>query len=113
MGESVKRMHEVVAFDAPTSAPDGYGGTEVGWAEQFETRAHFLYLRGGETVQAARLAGKQPIVATIRASDAARAVSPGYRLRDVRRGVEYNVRAVVETEDRQFIEVTAESGVAV
>lgn len=109
----MKRMHEIVAFDAPTSAPDGYGGVEVGWSEQFETRAHFLYLRGGETVQAARLAGKQPVVATIRANDAARAVSTGYRMRDVRRGVEYNVRAAVETDDRQHIEVTAESGVAV
>lgn len=106
-------LHESVAFDAPTQNPDGYGGVEVGWAERFRARAHFRWLRGGETVQAARLAGKQPVVVTLRVSSDSLAITTGWRMRDLRRGVTYNIRSVVPTTDRRMVEVTAESGVAV
>lgn len=105
-----------VAFDRPVTAPDGHGGTETRWSEpaaQLAARAHILYLRGGETVQAARLQGRQPVVVTIRRSAATLAISESWRMRDVRAGVEYQIRAIVPTEDRQFLEITAESGVAV
>ena len=106
-------LFESVAFDAPVSAPDGYGGTETQWQEQFTDRVHFRYLRGGETVQAARLEGKQPVVVTIRAHSKSLAVTSDYRMRDLRRGTAYNIRTVIPSEDRRYIEITAESGVAV
>jgi len=34
-------------------------------------------------------------------------------MRDVRTGVHYNIRSVVPTDDRQFLEITAESGVTI
>lgn len=105
-------LNESVAFDAPTEAPDGYGGVETGWTEQFQARAHFRFLRGGETVQAARLEGRQPVVVTVRAHADALAVTPDYRLRDLRRGTVYNIRSIIETEERRYVEITAESGVA-
>lgn len=121
---TLARLREQVAFDVPAEAPDGSGGVEAGWLEQIANcKAHFRYLRGGETVQAARLEGRQPVVVTLQASAVTRAITSDWRMRDVRReefdddGVlmrgEYNIRAVVETEDRQWIEVTAETGVAV
>jgi len=106
-------LFEAVAFDSPTSAADDYGGVEAGWTEEFTTRAHFRYLRGGETVQAARLEGRQPLVATIRRSTASEAVTPDWRMRDTRRGEVYNIRTVVPTDDRRFLELTCEKGVAV
>lgn len=100
-----------VAFDAPTVSADGYGGNVSGWSEQFTTQAHIMYLRGGETVQAARLQGRQPVVVTIRNSTQGQAVLPSWRMRDTRSGMVYNIRSIVRSDNRQFLELTAESGV--
>lgn len=104
-------LFDRVAFDAPTVSADGYGGNVSGWSEQFTTQAHIMYLRGGETVQAARLQGRQPVVVTIRNSAQGQAVLPSWRMRDVRSGMVYNIRSIVRSDNRQFLELTAESGV--
>lgn len=109
-------LHYRVAFDAPIENPDGHGGTEVGWdtANAHVTRAHFRYLRGGETVQAARLQGRQPVVVTVPDCAAARSASTGWRMRDLNSGEIYNVRSgPVPTDDRHWQEFTVEGGVAV
>ena len=102
---------EAVAFDAPVSQSDGQGGAEQGWAQQYVCHAAFRYLRGGETVQQARLSGRQPVVATIRQSDAALAIGVDWRMRDVRSGTIYNIRTIVPSELRHYLELTCESGV--
>lgn len=106
-----------VAFDAPTQTQDGSGGTEAGWTAvgtgSFLCWADFRYLRGGETVQAARLSGRQPAVVTIRRNSVSAAVTPAWRMRDLRSGVIYNVRSIVPTDDRARLELLCESGVAV
>lgn len=105
-----------VAFDAPKADPDGYGGVEVGWDTDnaVEAFAAFRFLRGGETVQAARLAGKQPIVVTIPNFAAALAITSDWRMRDVNSGKEYQVRTdPVMTDDRHDLEITVGGGVAV
>jgi SPP1 family predicted phage head-tail adaptor len=101
-----------VVLERPTSAPDGMGGTENGWQAVAEVWAHFLYLRGGETVLAGRLEGRLTMVATIRASSDTRPVTAAWRLRDAREGTIWNVRAVIPSDDRGAIELTCESGVA-
>ncbi|MBL4767653.1 MAG: head-tail adaptor protein [Rhodobacteraceae bacterium] len=111
-----------LAFDAPNSVPDGHGGTDVGWLLMFVRHAGILFLRGGETVQASRLQGRQPAVITIRNSVITRKATAEWRIRDLRRGqfddhkcwqgVEYNVRAIVPSDDDIWLEITAESGVA-
>ncbi len=109
-------LYHRVAFDAPLNTPDGHGGTEVGWntANAVEARANFRFLRGGETVQAARLQGRQPVVVTIRNSAAARAIGSGWRMRDLNGSAVYNVRTgPVPSDDRQWLEITVETGVAV
>lgn len=83
----------------------------TGWTEMFVTRANVRNLRGGETVQASRMAGKQPVVLTIRRQEAAAEVSNDWRARDTRSGVVYNITAIVSTDDRKFYEITAISGV--
>lgn len=107
------KLFEAVAFDAPTPQADGQGGREDGWTQGHACRAQFLYLRGGETVQAARLAGRQPVVVTIRQCDAARLITPEWRMRDTRRSDVYNIRSIVPTDDRMYLELTCEKGVAV
>lgn len=107
------RLVEAVAFDTPTATSDGYGGSVEGWTEALATRAHFRFLRGGEAVQASRLAGRQPVVVTIRRHAGSEAITTAWRMRDTRAGVAYNIRAIVPTDDRMFLELTCESGVAV
>lgn len=103
-----------IALDAPTQMPNGQGGMLQGWSEQYVCWANIRFLRGSETVIAARLAGRQPVVITVRNCAAARAVTVDWRIRDLRSGLEYNVRtAPVPSQDRAWLEITAESGVPV
>lgn len=113
----VPQLYQRVAFDRPSKAGDGHGGTVTGWApdsEAIKVRAHFRFLRGGEAVQAARLSGRQPIVVTIRSSALSRTISTDWRMRDTSTGAEYNIRSgPVPTDSRQYLEFTVEGGVAV
>lgn len=113
-----------VRFDAPMSWDDGHGGVEQGWDPQseFVARAHFRFLRGGETVQAARLQGRQPVVVTLRRDSDVMQITAGWRMRGDRlneggpddANAVYNVRtAPVPTDDRRFVEVLVEGGVAI
>ena len=105
-----------VAFDAPAQQTDGYGGVIDGFADPaqaYKCRAKFVFLRGGESVLSSRLTGKQPVIVIIRISTAARMISPEWRMRDVRTGVEYNIRSIEPTEDRAWLKMLCESGVAV
>jgi head-tail adaptor len=105
-------LDELVAFDSPSETVDDYGGVATAFLEAYRCRAHFRYLRGGETVQAARLEGRQPVVVTIRTSALARTITSDWRMRDVRRGQTFNIRSIVPSDDRAWIEITAEKGVA-
>lgn len=101
-------LNQAVAFDIMTEVPDGHNGFDL-VPETITTRAHFRFLRGGETVQAARLDGKQPLVATIRRNERTRLISTDAVMRDTRTGTRYNIKAIVPTDDRKFLEVTAQS----
>lgn len=105
------QLFNLISFEIMQEVEDGHGGFDL-LPVTFETRANIRYLRGGETVQAARLQGKQPVVVTVRRSSKTMQVNTDTVMRDARTGTVYNIRAVVPTEDRQFIEITAESGVA-
>lgn len=108
-------MVERVALDRPAAATDAYGASVDGWTEVVgRCSAHIRWLRGGESVQAARLEGRQPAVVTIYRQDALAALGPGWRLRDLNRGgAAMNIRAVVPTDDRMFLELTGDFGVSV
>ena len=107
------RLIEAVALDSPVQLSDGQGGTETGWSEQHACRARFTWLRGGETVMAGRLQGKQPVVIRVRACAATDAVTTDWRVRDTRRGSVFNIRSIIPSDDRAFLDMTCETGVAV
>lgn len=105
-------LDKKVAWDKRVAANDGYGNPIApAFAEQFQCRAGFTFLRGGEAVMAARLQGRQPIVVRIRASIAARLIEPDWQMRNVRTGEAYAVRSVAEVAGRRWLDVTVESGV--
>lgn len=101
-----------VAFDKKGTASDGAGGTTAAFAEQFQCRAAFIHLRGGETVMAARLAGQHQQIVRVRSSTDSRQVTAGWRVRDVRSGAVFNVRDVTPSTDRMWIDFLCQSGVA-
>ena len=106
-------LYERVAWDVRSVVDDGYGNEVSGdWSEQFRTRAGFTFLRGSEAVIAARLEGRQPVIVRVRASSKTRQITTDWRMRDARTGEVYAVRSVIETEDRAFLDVTVEAGVA-
>lgn len=105
------QLFHSVTFSVMTEVPDSHGGFDL-VPVSFTTRAHIRYLRGGETVQAARLTGKQPVVVTVRRNSQTIALTTDAKMTDARTGTEYQIRGIVPTDDRQFMEITAESGVA-
>jgi len=101
-----------VAFDKRAEVEDGYGNTVSGWVEQFQSRAAYRHLRGGESVMAGRLAGKHTQIVTVRASSQTRAVTTDWRVRDVRNSDVFNIRDVTHEADRQWISLLVEKGAA-
>lgn len=105
-------LNEAVAFDAPAPTTGPGGVTSPGWAERHACRAQFIYARGTEPVEAARREGRSVYKIKIRSCTAARAIIPSWRMRDTRRGTEYNVIEVDDITDREWIYIVAESGKA-
>ncbi|ALJ98223.1 phage head-tail adaptor [Brucella inopinata BO1] len=110
---SAGSLYYKVALLKREDVDDGMGNT-VGqeWVEQFQTRAEFIHLRGGEAVIAGRLQGKHTQVIRVRNSSNTRLISTDWMLRDVRTGKSFNIRDIEHEVNRQFIALTCESGVA-
>lgn len=125
---SAGQLYEKVAFDSREQVnpdfPEDYGNTESVFTERFTRRAGFTYLRGTETVVAARLQGRQPIVVRVRSDSSTRQITPDWRMRDARNGAwtdtsetewsgpSYAIKSIAPSEDRQWLDIMVESGVA-
>lgn len=109
-------LYERVAFDrreqVNPDSPADLGNTESDFVEQFTRRAGFVYLRGTETVIAARLEGRQPIVVRVRKDSQTSTIATDWRMRDARDGKEFAVKSIAETPDRRFLDIIVEAGVA-
>ena len=116
-------LTERFAFDSPTTAPDGFGGQEVGWSEEFQRRAQVIYSRGNESVEAARLAGRSIYKVKVRSDSGTRQITTDWRARDVRRGLpsgvtgdalpgtRYNIREADTITDRAWVYLVVEGAV--
>ncbi len=101
-----------IEFEKRGSVSDGAGNTKADFSAQFIVCGKVKYLRGGESVMAARLTSRQAIIVTIRASILAQGILPDWRIKI---GDEYfNIRERPTLSDnRLYLEFLAESGVAV
>jgi SPP1 family predicted phage head-tail adaptor len=106
------RKLDFAAFEERIEQPDGFGNSVADWVPRFDERVSIRYLRGSESVIAARLEGRQPVIITVRSHEATRAVSPGWRVKV--NGVTYNIREPLRPTDqrKRDLEFLAESGVA-
>ena len=94
-----------------TEPGDGYGTTEGEWLLVFRCRARTIPLRRGETVQAARLSGVQPMILTVRSTMWTRDVATDWRAEDVLTGKTYNIRTVEPDPKGASIDMLIEAGV--
>ncbi|PDT79959.1 head-tail adaptor protein [Sinorhizobium sp. BJ1] len=107
------KLTECVSLYRRGELDDGYGNTVTDWILQFDAAAGYTHLRGGETVMAARLTNRHPVVIRIRTSTAARPVTAEWKLVDKRSLVEYAIKDVTHDVDRKYIDLLCERGVAV
>lgn len=113
------KLTESFAFDAPNGGTDAFGGSAVGWSEQFERRCDVIYQKGSEAVEAARLAGRAVFKVKLRNDSATRQITTDWRARDVRRGnlsgefpgVEYNILEADAITDRAWVYLVVEGPV--
>lgn len=114
------KLYESVAFDAPASTTDGFGGSSIVWQEHHACRAQWVYGKGDESVQAAREAGRKSYKIKVRSSIKTRAITEAYRMRDVRRGLpdgegtdtlpgnRWNIRECDAITDRRWVYLVVE-----
>jgi len=107
-------LRERLAFDRRVEADDGYGNAEADWVEQFAVSARVLPLKGSEAVMGARLAGRQPVIITVRASRQSRTIAADWRARDTRSGAVYAITAPAANMDENgvYLDVLATTGAA-
>ncbi|WP_044026766.1 phage head completion protein [Ruegeria sp. TM1040] len=117
------RLKELVAFDRRVPGhPDGLGGTIDVWTEIRTCRAEFMFMRGSESVDAARLQGRSVFRVRIRKLGTARSLAQNVRMRTVKRGlpeglddqdplpgVRYNVLEVDAISDSKWVFLSVET----
>lgn len=107
-----------VTFAERNTVEDEYGNASTGWLDRFTVAANIMPLRlGSEAVEAARLAGRQPVTIRVRANPQTRRITTDWKAIDTH-GTEYNVRSVVDPfmgggQYGYYVDMMAESGVAV
>jgi SPP1 family predicted phage head-tail adaptor len=102
-----------IAFDRRQDTNDDYGNTQSVFVEQFVVSAKVLAKLGGETVLAARLQSQNTVNITVRQSSNTLLIQPDWRARDVREGIEYAIRSIIDPDDSgAWIELLCQTGVA-
>lgn len=106
-----------VRFFERDQVTDDFGNVTTGWLERFTVSANIVPRLGGEAVEAARLAGRQPVVIRVRVSPATVQITTDWKAVD-EAGKEYNIRSAVDpmlgdSGHGMFIDMIAETGVAV
>lgn len=119
------RLLERVSFDLVVGTPDGSGGEVRAWSQQFTCWAEFIYSRGSEAVDAARLQGRAIYKVKVLASTETKAITTDWRLRTVRRGLpsgvgadalpgnRFNIREADAITDPAWVYLVVELGAAV
>lgn len=95
------------------AAPDwsGHPG-DPDWKDKFTVWGGIQFMRGGESVIAARLTARQPAILTTRDSAQARTIGPADRVKNARTGEIFNIREQprASRDNRGFLEFLVEAG---
>ncbi|WP_313666101.1 phage head closure protein [Shinella sp.] len=110
-------LSERIAFLQEVEGDDGSGGVTLGWQSVFEEAGRLAPIFGSrltvESVTAARLQANQPYNLTVRSNDRTRGITAAWRVRNVRTGKEYNIKTVVNPDERNaYLEMLVVEGEA-
>lgn len=97
----------VVEVLEPAGTLDDFGSETGDFDVAFTTRAGIKHMKGGEAVREARIRGEQPVEFKFWRSAQAEAITPGWRIRRVETEAQYDVRTIVPSLDRIYLEITA------
>lgn len=102
-------MQDRLEFQQRLTGVDGFGGQSETWTAQFVRAAAVQHIGGGEQVEAMRLAGRELYRLTLRSDSELRAVTTdGWRIRDTRRNVYFNILSVDAITDRARVHMRVE-----
>jgi len=118
IAEGAGELRDRAKFSRPDAVSDEYGNVSTGWQDMFTVAANITPRLGGESIEAARLAGRQPVVIRVRKSPDTVQIRTDWKATNVRTGTAYNIRTAVDPNqgDQQhgkWIDMLAEAGVAV
>ena len=107
-----------VKFSERNVVGDEYGNPTTGWVDRFTVAANITPQQGGEAVDAARLAGRQPVTIRVRRSADTALIRTDWKATNVGDGTEYNIRTAIDPEQGtvehgKWVECLAEAGVAI
>lgn len=107
-----------ITFAERDTVQDEYGNPSTGWVDRFTVSANITAKVGTEAVEAARLAGRQPVILTVRRSADTRLVTTDWKATELDSGTEFNIRTAIDpfigdSQHGHWIEMIAETGVAV
>lgn len=112
---SAGELREKVRFEARIQSDDEYGNPSAGeFSDQFTVAARIQPLKAGETIMAARLAGRKPVIIRVRYSSDTALIEAGWRAVDARTGTIYSIDAppINVDERRRYFDIVATAGVA-
>lgn len=113
-GPSVGAMTHRLIFQSRSSVSDDYGNTRSSFADQFTEPAELIVPGlGNETVQAARLEGRQPVTIRVHRNSRTVTIQADWRAVDARNpGIVYALTAppVDRDQRRQWLEMPATIG---
>ena len=111
MARRTKPLRDQAIFERRSNEQDGFGNYIGEWVPAFTRWCSVNALRGGESVIASRLQGRQPVIVTVRNDPDTDTIEP--EMRATIDGRTYNIREMPRlTEDRLYLEFLAESGVS-
>jgi head-tail adaptor len=105
-------------FSERDSVEDEYGNIGLAWVDRFTVSGNITAKVGGESVDAARLAGRQPVIISVRRTPDTRQITTDWKATEVESGTELNIRTAIDpfigdSQHGLWLELIAESGVAV
>ncbi len=108
-------LRERLKFQSLSAGSDGYGNENANtWHDEFTVSARVQFLKGGESIMAARLSGTQPCIIQVRQSPETLLIQADWQAVDVVSGKIYQIKAppanMDEKNDR--LDILAEMGVA-
>lgn len=105
------KLDNRIEFQKRTMLDDGAGNTVGDFALEFTVWGNIKYLRGGESVMAARITAKQPAILTVRKCSQADMITPEWRAKINEKY--FNIREYpTPTDNRLYLQFLAEGGLA-